>query len=143
MRECRYCVAAAVERWWLLGGWGQGAAELPCVFCLPYARELCPSISVGPTPLAAAAVRNPCRQLPPLAIPPQYKGIFEADEVTPGAYLPHIWFNDFWMLRDYMVRRLLRLLRLLGVGIQICSVHVGTLLRSWGTLATGVGQSPS
>ena len=68
---------------------------------------------MGLTPLAAAAARIRCRQLPPQAIPPQYKGVFEADETTPGAYLPHIWFNDFWMLRDYMVRPPLRLLRLL------------------------------
>ncbi len=44
-----------------------------------------------------------CSKYPATQIPPQYKGVLELDESNPGVYLPHIWFNDFWLLKDYLV----------------------------------------
>lgn len=42
-------------------------------------------------------------RMPARAIPPQYKGVIDVDEST-MTYWPHVWFNEFWMLRDHMVR---------------------------------------
>lgn len=41
--------------------------------------------------------------MPALQVPPQYKDVIV---VNPEAltYSPHIWFNDFWTLRDHLVR---------------------------------------
>lgn len=36
-------------------------------------------------------------------VPPQYRDVLEVDEPT-MTYWPHIWFNDFWMLKEKMVR---------------------------------------
>jgi hypothetical protein len=37
-----------------------------------------------------------------MAIPPQFKDLIEVD-VNTLTYAPHVWFNDFWLLRDYLV----------------------------------------
>lgn len=57
----------------------------------------------------------PCAQTPPhppplnarskfpaRAIPPQYKDVIAVDEPS-MTYWPHMWFNEFWLLRDNMV----------------------------------------
>ncbi|EFN57413.1 hypothetical protein CHLNCDRAFT_142853 [Chlorella variabilis] len=36
------------------------------------------------------------------AVPPQYKDLADVDPAT-LTYAPHIWFNNFWLLRDYLV----------------------------------------
>jgi hypothetical protein len=38
-----------------------------------------------------------------MAVPPQYKGLVDVDDAA-MTYAPLIWFNDFWLLRDYLVR---------------------------------------
>lgn len=43
-----------------------------------------------------------CRTFPSHQIPPQYKGVLQINEKT-ERYYPHVWFNDFWLLRDYLV----------------------------------------
>ncbi|KFM27526.1 Cleft lip and palate transmembrane protein 1 [Auxenochlorella protothecoides] len=35
-------------------------------------------------------------------IPPQYKGFVDMDEVT-LTYAPFVWYNNFWLLRDYLI----------------------------------------
>lgn len=37
-----------------------------------------------------------------MQVPPQYKDSIDVDPST-MTYAPHTWFNDFWLLRDYMV----------------------------------------
>ena len=36
-----------------------------------------------------------------MQIPPQYKDVIQVDAAT-GTYAPHVWFNEFWLLRDYL-----------------------------------------
>lgn len=41
-------------------------------------------------------------RFPATSIPPQFKDTLSLDEPS-ATYWPHIWFNDFWMLREYMI----------------------------------------
>ena len=43
-----------------------------------------------------------CSKHNAMAIPPQFKDLIEVD-VNTLTYAPHVWFNDFWLLRDYLV----------------------------------------
>lgn len=43
-----------------------------------------------------------CRNYPSNQIPPQYKKVIQINQES-QRYYPHVWFNDFWMLRDYLV----------------------------------------
>lgn len=49
-----------------------------------------------------------------MQVPPQYKDSIDVDPST-MTYAPHTWFNDFWLLRDYMVGG--------GCHPSLCSLH--------------------
>jgi hypothetical protein len=52
---------------------------------------------------------GPCSTFNAAQVPPQYKNSMDIDGAT-LTYAPHVWFNDFWLLRDYLVGRGLVLL---------------------------------
>lgn len=49
-------------------------------------------------------------------IPPQYKGFVDMDEVT-LTYAPFVWYNNFWLLRDYLVSLGLRAADFASIGM--------------------------
>ncbi|GAB4824016.1 hypothetical protein N2152v2_011062 [Parachlorella kessleri] len=53
-------------------------------------------------PNVTLAVVDDFSNYPAKAIPPQYKDVLAVDEST-MTYWPHMWFNEFWLLRDHMV----------------------------------------
>ena len=61
-----------------------------------------------------------------MAIPPQFKDLIEVD-VNTLTYAPHIWFNDFWLLRDYLVGGWVGGWVVAGVGMRASSGREASL----------------
>lgn len=45
----------------------------------------------------------PCRKYPAHQIPPHLINIMNVVSKDPPLYSPHVYFNDFWILRDYLI----------------------------------------